>query len=1215
MEAEVKKINEALTSSSTAEEVVAHANAYYMVLCRRVANRWRSRVLHANAAAKKLTRLKESLKNKLSEKSKREAVAKRFDRILEEAITKNADSETLRDLTSEKNKAKRQVSYIENDVIALQREIIPLKSSLSSVLDDTWQQSKRDLNMAYRVQRRSAPAVDAVVEIPLQVAEEHATNVLQSENVEHQKVAQVARAVAAVKRAKEHFHRGHGRVDAMNDAHTEMLRSQVEMENARAKHAESRKRFSTHMFGAWLDAERKLKAVRRVRIHCENVARALIRNATIQAEEYGELAVDARNSHLKSCGSTLSGTGDAEVSKVERAIARDLSEAEIAHYAVPMAVSIPNSFGISNVASSDSDGSRVKFEELISNHQNTGMDHFAELTAVDSDATFKNDELAKEAIRKGRWAKVAAATKIRLTRATEDLIKLAKNIEESAEEQKDEIEERTKEYLGEKWKDLLESKFSLEKSKLGTIDEKKMEKSVTEKMGNMMMILYGSQANPYVMKNKDSMSRLLNWMALGTEKEISQSPQNLTKTSLSIDTRQSRNATEKRNLSITSRYKGKTTTAAEIFEMISFRVQCLHENGITDDDDTGNENSTSSIESVETTNIDDKSKSQSNISQFVDYGGLRLLIGLCGRNCDGSDSRMEEKGFDNGSEEEEEVIYQAVGALGVVASERFQNAVTLLKGGALEALLSLLKSSRSTDMIENVSFALSLLSDACAVEQLQYFRPYFKCLAFLADGKIASYQGTQDQHDNDSSSLSYDTISEGKDEPLPGEFQEQTITDRIKGNVLSILANVARNPSNVHDLHRTCILRPIVRILHLSNDLGLLYSAALLLVRMSTDKRTFAMLRHIRAGPGLKRALQLLGTKAPEGFEGVAKYRFDLSTDEDYSDFVPWLAICIERSRSLREPPDDLYMRRKSVQERMEKIGMESLLTRNFLESFEENNRKFIENKKKPRCVVQDLLMYREGLKDAVKLSNSSVFEGHINSERVISKLYNHFSESNAPILLLSYNGPGEKESGNWLLGPSVENGKEENGEEKRMNAEQTRRENATLHLIPGDSNPEKSNWINQSPISFQTVATLWLNSKACKNGSLLCIILDSCYSGAWVEEAHAANISSIVIQAACSSSEKSYEGTFMQIFNNFHFADKPKQEFEQACVNVGLPDEPFYGMNSSTAWSEVLLRRGQSPCFYQPRHIRGNMKNEILLSHEESANRIALKLLGISLK
>ena len=66
--------------------------------------------------------------------------------------------------------------------------------------------------------------------------------------------------------------------------------------------------------------------------------------------------------------------------------------------------------------------------------------------------------------------------------------------------------------------------------------------------------------------------------------------------------------------------------------------------------------------------------------------------------------------------------------------------------------------------------------------------------------------------------------------------------------------------------------------------------------------------------------------------------------------------------------------------------------------------------------------------------------------------------------------------------------------------------------------------------ISFDHMMQMWEASKAkALRKGLLVLVLDSCFSGAWVEQARARQVTDVVVQSACSATEISWDGIFTQ--------------------------------------------------------------------------------------
>jgi len=111
----------------------------------------------------------------------------------------------------------------------------------------------------------------------------------------------------------------------------------------------------------------------------------------------------------------------------------------------------------------------------------------------------------------------------------------------------------------------------------------------------------------------------------------------------------------------------------------------------------------------------------------------------------------------------------------------------------------------------------------------------------------------------------------------------------------------------------------------------------------------------------------------------------------------------------------------------------------------------------------------------------------------------------------------------------------------------------------------------NDDRISLDDVLTLWNGSFAKSKAKVLVLVLDSCHSGWWVERARDLKLPDVIIQAACSKTQTTLDGSFNAVFIDY-------QKLAPA------------GISHDTAMSRMVLTRGDTivhecrPCVYVPR-------------------------------
>lgn len=86
-------------------------------------------------------------------------------------------------------------------------------------------------------------------------------------------------------------------------------------------------------------------------------------------------------------------------------------------------------------------------------------------------------------------------------------------------------------------------------------------------------------------------------------------------------------------------------------------------------------------------------------------------------------------------------------------------------------------------------------------------------------------------------------------------------------------------------------------------------------------------------------------------------------------------------------------------------------------------------------------------------------------------------------------------------------------------------------------------NWAtdDNKEISLGDVLKIWDDSHAKKQGGWLVIVLDSCHSGAWVEEARRRRLKDVAIQSACAANEVTLDGAFTRLLIEYQAQKKQR--------------------------------------------------------------------------
>ena len=119
--------------------------------------------------------------------------------------------------------------------------------------------------------------------------------------------------------------------------------------------------------------------------------------------------------------------------------------------------------------------------------------------------------------------------------------------------------------------------------------------------------------------------------------------------------------------------------------------------------------------------------------------------------------------------------------------------------------------------------------------------------------------------------------------------------------------------------------------------------------------------------------------------------------------------------------------------------------------------------------------------------------------------------------------------------------------------------------------------------ISFDRMLQEWEASQAKARNGLLVLVLDSCFSGAWVKQARERQLSDVAVQSACSATEVSWDGVFTQQLIHFQ-QSKTDKELALNVLRVGQkkPMNP----DAYVPWqnAEIPIRIGKkqdAKCFH----------------------------------
>lgn len=102
-------------------------------------------------------------------------------------------------------------------------------------------------------------------------------------------------------------------------------------------------------------------------------------------------------------------------------------------------------------------------------------------------------------------------------------------------------------------------------------------------------------------------------------------------------------------------------------------------------------------------------------------------------------------------------------------------------------------------------------------------------------------------------------------------------------------------------------------------------------------------------------------------------------------------------------------------------------------------------------------------------------------------------------------------------------------------------------------------NWStdDNKEVTLDDVLTIWDASYAKEDGGLLVIVLDSCHSGAWVNDARRRLLKDVAIQAACDADEVSFDGTFTRLIVRYQSELVKKEVALEALQNCEEPMNP----------------------------------------------------------
>ncbi len=160
----------------------------------------------------------------------------------------------------------------------------------------------------------------------------------------------------------------------------------------------------------------------------------------------------------------------------------------------------------------------------------------------------------------------------------------------------------------------------------------------------------------------------------------------------------------------------------------------------------------------------------------------------------------------------------------------------------------------------------------------------------------------------------------------------------------------------------------------------------------------------------------------------------------------------------------------------------------------------------------------------------NTLLDKSMTAETVLARLTEYFNEDDVQwgVLIVTWSGHGIVGSGDWAL--------------------------------------------KDGSVSLDDVLRRWDDSKLGKQNALLVLLLDSCYSGAWVGEARRRRLLNVAVQAACAADETSVDGAFTGSYPLFQTGRIDRAELTRRLVHHRMNPRAY------VPWESVAERSSSEP-------------------------------------
>jgi hypothetical protein len=193
-----------------------------------------------------------------------------------------------------------------------------------------------------------------------------------------------------------------------------------------------------------------------------------------------------------------------------------------------------------------------------------------------------------------------------------------------------------------------------------------------------------------------------------------------------------------------------------------------------------------------------------------------------------------------------------------------------------------------------------------------------------------------------------------------------------------------------------------------------------------------------------------------------------------------------------------------------------------------------------PSKIVQAM---QDGPRGKERFLYNTKVDIHMTASMAIEELkhfFNHEGAAARRLLMVFWSGHGREESGDWIC------------------ADPDRRSKDKVAAVNGRATASDPRVLD---LTFDDMQAAWEGSEAQRNGAMLCITMDSCYSGHWAEKAAQKGLLDIMVQAASGPLAPSLDcdkgGVFYNIWTEYQLGKKTHAEALHAIKQSFVKDLP----------------------------------------------------------